>query len=130
MFASKLTDIARLDTNRRTRANVEKHIEFLANPTKATTPTERQNYLDIRSELTTRAGSQDAMAQQLVSPSKDQILKTVPQAAPVTRVISNSINMPQETVKNVTSSMMQTVAQNTNVISTIAQSTQIPQNLS
>ncbi len=127
MFASKLTDIARLDSNRKTRANVEKHIEYLANPTKATTPADRQNYLDIRSELTTRAGGTDKVAQRLVSPSKDLILSSVPQAATATTAISKTVNLPTEKIQTVTSTIMQTASQNTKIITALAQATQLPQ---
>ena len=126
MFAEKLTDIAKFDTNRETRETVTKHIEYLANPEKATSANERQTYIDIRSELSTR-GAQDHVAQQLISPSKEHILQSVPQAIPAVNVVSNMVNLPQTKVQSITSSLVQSVSQNNSMVNSIAQNTQLPQ---
>src|SRR3989338_6879185 len=56
---SKLTDIARFETNKQNQETITKNINFLQNPMKAETPTERQKFMNIRSELFSRAVKED-----------------------------------------------------------------------
>ena len=134
---SHLTDIARFETNKQHQETVNKNINFLQNPMKAETPTERQKYMNIRSELFNRAIKEDKTAKQILSSistskieqvqRREEILRTTPQSIPVTHIISVKVKIPTEKVQSVTSSFVQSVSQNTTMLQSLSQLTQIPQ---
>lgn len=134
---SKLTDIARFETNKQNQETITKNINFLQNPMKAETPSERQKFMNIRSELFSRAVKEDKTAKQVLSSlstskveqlqRREEMLKSTSQAVPVTHIVSVKVSIPTEKVQSVTSTFMQSVAQNTNMVQSISQSTQIPQ---
>lgn len=137
LSATKLTDIARLETNKEVRETVRKNIEYLSNPTKADTPTERQKYMNIRSELFNRAIKEDTIAKQLLSATsagveriqnQQKILQETPALTPVTQVVSYKVKLPVEKVSSITSSVTASIAANTNLVNTIAQKTQVASN--
>lgn len=137
LSATKLTDIARLETNKEVRETVRKNIEYLSNPTKADTPTERQKYMNIRSELFNRAIKEDTIAKQLLSATsagveriknQQKILQEAPALTPVTQVVSYKVKLPVEKVSSITSSVTASIAANTNLVNTIAQKTQVTSN--
>src|SRR3989344_5590217 len=135
---SRLTDIARFETNKQNQETITKNINFLQNPMKAETPSERQKFMNIRSELFSRAVKEDKTAKQVLSSlstskveqmqRREEILKSTSQAVPVTHIVSVKVSIPTEKVQSVTSSFVQSVAQNTNMVQSISQTTQIPQN--
>ncbi len=94
--ASTLTDVAHFETNRELNKTVNKNINYLQNPTRAETATERQKYMNIRTELFNRAVKDDMTAKQvLISISsshveqiakRQEILKTISQMVPVTKL--------------------------------------------
>lgn len=134
---SKLTDIARFETNKQNNETVTKNINFLQNPMRAETPSERQKYMNIRSELFSRAIKEDKTAKQVLSSisaskveqmqRREEMLKTTSQSVPVAHLVSVKVNLPVEKVQSVTSSFVQSVSQNSNMVQSISQSTQIPQ---
>lgn len=138
IFVSKLTDIAHFETNKQLRETVVRNLNFLQNPTQATTPTERQKYMNIRNELFNRAIKEDKIAKQIlasISTSKieqiqrrEQILKSTPQPVPVIRIISLKTKIPQPTVNNITSSTVTTLLANNNFINNVAKNTQLSAN--
>ncbi len=91
-----------------------KNLNYLQNPTQATTPTERQKYMNIRTELFSRAIKEDRVAKQIlasISTSKieqlrrrEEILKSTPQTVPVVHVVSIKTKVPQTVVATITSS--------------------------
>jgi len=133
----KLTDIARLETNKKTEENTVKNINFLKNPVQAETPRERQKYMNIRTELFNRAVKEDVTAKRILSSlsaspveqrqRQDELLKTVPKKSPVTRVVSIKVKMPVEKVESVASSVFQSVTTNTNMIKEVAKQVAIPE---
>lgn len=64
---SKLTDIARMEANQTRASAVQKNLAFLANPVKATTSAERQQFMNMRTELFNRAIKEDGVARTLLS---------------------------------------------------------------
>jgi hypothetical protein len=64
---TKLTDIARLEANKTRMSTVRKNLAMLANPVKATTSAERQQYMNMRSELNSRALKDDAIARNMLA---------------------------------------------------------------
>src|SRR3989339_687030 len=114
--ASKITDVAHFETNKSTTETVTKNINFLKNPTQASTPTERLKYMNIRSELANRASKSDVVAQHVINSilfSKPQqftqrqtIIKSLPKATTITNAISIKVNLPSDKVKLVSSSVI------------------------
>lgn len=135
--ARKLTDVARYETNKATFEAVNKNIEYLQNPMKAQSTTDRQKYMNLRTELFNRAIKEDAIARQILTATstskieqmtaKKTILASTPQTIPVTRVVSIKYSIPQEKIQSVTSTVIQNISQNNTAVTNIAQQTQLPQ---
>ncbi len=131
--ASKITDIAHFETNKTVNETVNKNINYLKNPIQAPTSSERQKYMNIRSELSSRAAKSDVAARQIIgvftaskmeqAHFRQNIITTLPKAVPVTQVISFRVKLPQEKVQQVSSSVANAVIADNNLISTISQKT-------
>lgn len=65
--ATKLTDVARFETSRATNETVRRNMNYLQNPMRAETPTQRQQFMNIRSELFNRAIKEDQKAKQILA---------------------------------------------------------------
>lgn len=85
--ATNITDIAHLETNKTLNETTNKNINYLKNPIQASTPAERQKYMNIRSELSTRSLKSDPIANRLIKSivvakinitEKENIIKTLP----------------------------------------------------
>lgn len=64
---TKLTDIAKMEANKTRMTTVQKNLALLANPVKATTSVERQQYMNMRSELSQRALKDDSIARNMLA---------------------------------------------------------------
>lgn len=136
LSANKITDIARLETNHQTQQAMKQNFEYLANPTKAQTPTERQKYMNLRTELFSRAIKEDVIAKQILSATttstvdkiqnREKILGTAPQLTPITQVISYRLKLPAEKISAITSSLTDSLSSAGTVISAVAQQANIP----
>jgi hypothetical protein len=131
LHVSKLTEIAHIETNKQMYQQITQNLNYLKNPMNAQTPTERQRYLHLRTELTNRAIRQDQIAQRIVSTissskieqivQKQQLAKTLPQAVPVTQVISFKTNLSIPQVQSIINNfannnyLSQTLSQKTNI---------------
>jgi len=134
LHVAKLTDIAHLETNKQVSQTINQNLNYLKNPMKAETPTEKQRYLHIRTELSNRAIKQDQIAQRVISTlsaskfeqitQKKQLVKTIPQVVPVTQVISFKTNLSSPKIQSITNNLVS----NTNIHQTLAQRTNISQN--
>ena len=132
---SKLTDIARVETNKETRENVVRNMDYLSNPMRAQTPTERQKFMTMRTELYERANKGDKMAQQAVNvfsasrvsqvTEKERLLKTVPQAVAVIKTTSIKVGLPQDKTARVVNSVFNTISANDEAVSTISSQSNI-----
>jgi len=135
---TNLTDIAHFETNKEVQNNVQKNLNFLQNPTKAETPTERQKYMNIRSELFSRAIREDRSAKQILSSistsrieqiqKREELIKSISQQVPVTHLVSVKVDIPREKVQSTSSSFYNTVSQNSQIVNNIAQSTKLQTN--
>lgn len=133
--ATRITDIARVETNYDTRETVVKNINYIQNPMRAETPTERQKFMTIRSELYERATKGDTAAQQAVAAfssthtaqvqEKARILQTVPQAMPSVVTTSIKVGLSKEKTAKVVSSIFNAVANNETAVTHIAHETSI-----
>jgi len=131
LTASKLTDIARFETNKETKENVTKNLNYLRNPVQAETPIERQKFMNIRSELFNRTIKDDKIAKQVltsISTSKieqmqkrEEFLKTTSQVASASHIVSSEIKIPQEKIKSITTSFVNYANTNESIINNISQ---------
>lgn len=122
--ASRLTDVARLETTKSKREYVAKNISYLQNPMKAATPTERQQYMNIKSELFQRAVKEDRVAKQILSSvstsrveqiqKRQEIINTIGPAAPNSTQISS-----------ITASYISEVSTNSKALSYISANTKL-----
>lgn len=132
---NKITDIAKFETNKTTNETIRKNLDFLASPTKAETPTERQKFMNIRTELFNRTVKEDRVAKQILSsisstrttenPRRQELLKSVPQTAPITQVVSYKTNLSQEKVSSVNNTFMSTVSSNSTIVNTVSKNTNV-----
>lgn len=131
---NKITDIAKFETNKTTNETVRKNIDMLSSPTKATTPAERQKFMNIRTELFTRTIKEDKVARQILSSisssrtemnsRKEELLRTVPRTAP--QAATYKVNIATDKVTSMNTSLVNAVTSNTSVMQNIAQVTQAP----
>jgi len=135
MKASKITDVAHFETSKTTRENVTKNINFIKNPTSASTPTERLKYMNIRSELSSRAAKADPIARSLIgsityskpqqAAQRESIIRTLPKPVTITNVASVKVKMSGEKLQTVSSSLMNAGSVNTKIVTDIAATTKI-----
>ncbi len=133
---TKLTDVARFETNKQTHEAVQKNLTFLSQPTKAETPAERQKFMNIRTELFNRSIKEDKIAQQMLSSissstverniQKERIIKTVPQSNSVFQSVATKTNIAQDKVSSVSSSFITSVLNNNSVVNHLSQTTNAP----
>ena len=131
--ATNITDIAHFETNKTLNETTNRNINYLKNPIQASTPAERQKYMNIRSELSSRAAKSDFTARQVInvftaskteqSHIRQSIITTLPKMIPVTQVVSYKVKLPQEKVQQVSSSVVNAVIANSGLISAISQKT-------
>jgi hypothetical protein len=129
--ATNITDIAHFETNKTLNEATNKNINYLKNPIQASTPAERQKYMNIRSELSSRAARSDLAARQIInvftaskteqSHIRQNIITTLPKMIPVAQVISYKLKLPQEKVEQISSAITNAVINNKNTIETISQ---------
>lgn len=132
---NKITDIAKFETNKQTNETVKKNLEFLSSPTKAETPTERQKFMNIRTELFNRTIKEDRVARQILSSistsrveqntRRQELLSSVPQTAPVTQVVSYRANVTQDKVSSVNNTLVSTVSSNSTIVNSVAKNANV-----
>lgn len=131
--AGNLTQVANFETNKTVNKNMTKNINYLKNPSQAETANERLRYMNLRSELATRAATADPLARQVMNSfmftrpqaleQKQSIIKTLPKASPVTHIVSVKIKLPKEKIEAVSSSMFNYGASNHDLTTAIATKT-------
>lgn len=135
--ASNITDIANFETNRTLNETTNKNINYLKNPIQASTPAERQKYMNIRSELSSRASKSDFAARQVINVFtaskaeqpriRQNILTTLPKMVPVSQIVSFKIKLPQEKVQEISTAITNIIINNKNIILLISQKSGIDQ---
>lgn len=128
--ASNITDIAHFETNKTTNEATNKNINFLKNPIQATTSAERQKFMNIRSELSTRAAKSDMSARRMInvfttskaqqSTIRQNLITTLPKMVPVTQIVSVKVKLSQEKVQQISSAITNSVINNKNLVETIS----------
>jgi len=138
---SKISDVANFETNKQLQQNIKQNLDYLTNPMVASTATERQKFMNIRSELFNRAVKEDRVARHLISSissskieqqqRRQKLVKTIPKLIPVTHVVSIKVNMPQEKVSAINSALVNAVSGNNQTVQQLADVTRLqPQQIS
>lgn len=131
---NKITDIAKFETNKQTNETVRRNIDMLSQPTKASTPAERQKFMNIRTELFNRTIKEDKVARQILSSisssrtesnsRKEELLQTIPRT--VSQPAAYKVNIASEKMTSMNTTLVNTVSSNTSLLQNIAQTTQAP----
>lgn len=118
--ASKLQDVARMETSSVSQQQITSTLDKLQNPFKAETPSERQKLMNMRNEVQTRAQKGDLAAQRLAAVTarssvhervaKEQILSSMPKIEVPMEVKQSSMSQVQVALP---AAKRQTVVQNT-----------------
>ncbi|GIW64440.1 MAG: hypothetical protein KatS3mg092_0373 [Patescibacteria group bacterium] len=126
MKVSNLTDIANFETNKQARET----INYLKNPTQATTISDRQKYINIRVELSNRASQKDQLAGKIVtsifSPPIQQIsqkmaiVNSLPKTSTVTQAVSFKVKLPTTKVQQISSTTASYINTNPKIIVDLA----------
>jgi len=112
--ASKITDIAHFETSKTTTENITKNINYLKNPTSAGTAGERLKYMNLRSELSSRALKSDMTARRVINSfivpkinisDKESIIKTLPKTTTMMNAVSVTVKLPESKVQSVSNSL-------------------------
>lgn len=128
--ASKITDVAHFETSKTTTEN----INYLKNPTQAKTSSERLKYMNIRSELSSRAIKSDPVARRFINSfivpkinisEKENIIKTLPKTTTILNAISIQTKLPSEKIRTISSSFTTQSAKNSGLVSVISEKTKI-----
>lgn len=124
--ASKLSDVARFETSK----EAAQGMNYLKNPTQATTTSERQRFMNIRVELSNRAVKSDPLAGRIVSSvfappleqvkNRTNIINTLPKMVPVTQVVSVKVKLPSQKVQQVSSSVANYISNNPTLLTEIS----------
>ncbi len=129
LSASRLTDIATMET--RGRETVRQNMDYLQNPMKATTASDRARFMTVRNEILSRASRQDAQAKQATSAvvtssqekmaAQSRMLASIPKMVPVISTVSVKFNMSVEKTRAIMSRILQTIRVDTPAVAQIAQ---------
>jgi hypothetical protein len=131
--ASKITDIARLETNKVTRETTKNTIAYLANPIQASVPAKRTEFMNLRTELFNRAIKNDTVARSILSSTstsvtektriREQILNSLPKATSIQDVMNQETKVSKETINNITNNYTSSIVNNKSTVQHIANTT-------
>ncbi len=135
--ATKMIDVARMETNKQTKQLVNQNLTYLSQPAKLQKPAERQQFMNLRSELFARAIKSDAMAQNILASIsttqserariREKIVKAIPQAITVDQIVGNETKVSKERIKTITNNYTKTIVNNNETINNISKTTNISQ---
>lgn len=135
--ASKIADVVSYEMDQSLRSAASKNIEYLKNPMNAQTASQRQQFMNLRSELFDRATKGDAQARQALAAisnsqfeqinQKNEILSSIPPTNPVVVVASVKVGLPKEKVTRAFNSVYKTLVSDESIIGTLSASANISQ---
>jgi len=127
---SKLSDIARLETQSQRRANFTRAMSYMQNPMSAESRQDRAAFVKLKAELSARAANGDKEAIRILEATKstgmmvqDKILHLAkqPVAAPIIQKISIDLNLPQDKVKQLVSTFAQVLIKEQQIVNQVSQ---------
>lgn len=139
LHATKMVDVAKMETNNQTKQIVNQNLTYLSQPAKLQKPAERQQYMNLRSELFARAIKSDSVAQHIlasISTSetekirvRQEIVKTLPQAISISveQITNTETKVPKERIKTITNNYTKNIVNNNETIQNISNTTNVSQ---
>lgn len=131
MSVSKVSDIARLETNTEKREYVSKVMQYMRNPMSAESSTQRSEFINLKTELSQRASRGDVAAQRLLEATTSstvtmhnkiqELAHTKPSTTTIVQNLAQSTNMSESNVKQIANSVVQNVVQNQQTVNNIAE---------
>lgn len=143
--ATTLRDVAKLETNKTLMSSARQNFALLQNPLTATTTTDRQKYLNVRTELFNRAtGKNDTYARYMLSTASTTSQENIQRRSELTKsienalvntsdtlsldtVISKSTGVSSERVSQISQQIVNNILSNTQTTSAIAQHSGVSQ---
>ncbi|PIZ64038.1 hypothetical protein COY16_00325, partial [Candidatus Roizmanbacteria bacterium CG_4_10_14_0_2_um_filter_39_13] len=130
--ATRITDVARVETNKQMNQVVNKNLAYISNPVKAKIPAERQQFMNLRSELFNRAIKNDAVARTILASTstttaektkiRESLIQSLPQTISISQVVTKDIHIPQEAFSKITNSYTTQISNNTQAVQKLASS--------
>lgn len=104
--ATSLKDIAQIETNSVSNQSVRHNLQLLENPLSASSTTDRQTYLNIRTELFTRASTKnDAFAQRILNTTNRASQSYINRRNELVKSVDNIVsNINEKNIVNLTKS--------------------------
>ncbi len=130
--ATRITDVARVETNKQMNQVVNKNLAYISNPVKAKIPAERQQFMNLRSELFNRAIKNDTVARTILASTstvttekskiRESLIQSLPQTISISQVVTKDIHIPQEAFSKITNSYTTQVTNNSQAVQKLATS--------
>lgn len=135
--ARNLTEIAQLETNKTTNKALQQNIAYLANPVQASIPAQRQQFMQLRSELFNRSIKNDTVAQKILASTsmsqsekirvRNEIVRAIPVLQSVSQATQNITNVSESTSTNIAQSYTTAITKNETAIKEIAKKSNMPE---
>lgn len=135
---SKLSDIARLETQSDKRSNVSRSMNYMQNPMSAESREDRAAFVKLKAELSERASQGDVAAKRLLDATtstgmmvRDRIQMLAKQQAatlPLTQKIAVDLKLPEDKVKQIAITFAQALTKEQQIVQQVAQVTQVNAN--
>lgn len=135
LSVSKLSDIARLETQSSSHQSASQNMGYIKNPMSAEKPQERAEFVRVKTELTQRAIAGDKTAQQVIAATTaspvvvrakiQEMAKSRPNIISISRFVADLSKINEVTVNKVVKNVMQKVAGNAVTVKEIATKTSI-----
>ncbi|MDP4011590.1 MAG: hypothetical protein Q8P72_05200 [Candidatus Roizmanbacteria bacterium] len=130
--ATRITDVARVETNKQMRQTVNQNLAYISNPVQAKVPAQRQQFMNLRSELFNRAIKNDAVARTILASTsttvsekskiRETLMQSMPQTISVSQVVAKDMHIPQEAFSKITTSYTTQISNNIQAVQKLAQS--------
>jgi len=130
--ATRITDVAHVETNRQMSQMVNKNLAYISNPVKAKIPAERQQFMNLRSELFNRAIKNDAVARTILASTstittekskiRESLIQSLPQTISISQVVTKDIRIPQAAFSKITNSYTTQISNNSQAVQKLASS--------
>lgn len=134
--ASKIVDVANFEINSGLKETMTKNIEYLRNPMSAQNPTERQQYMHLRSELFDRATKGDDAARRTLSAitnnnteqnnQKQELLNSLPLSQPIVIQTAAKVGVSEQKVVSTFQSIYNNLSEDESAINTLSTSANLP----
>lgn len=135
---SKLSDIARLETQSDKRNNVSRSMNYMQNPMSAESREDRAAFVKLKAELSERASQGDQAAKRLLDATsstgmmvRDKIQMLAKQQAatlPLMQKIAVDLQLPEDKVKQIAITFAQALTKEQQIVQQVAQVTQVNAN--